>query len=113
MTTPTDRPNLDRLRELDKAATPRPACRCTMQGGSVYVGDCPAHTRPWLVADALFTAAAKRATPALVAALDAVLALHVDREVGPLAGYCVACGYIWPCRTRRALTDHLDLTKGA
>ena len=53
---------------------------------------------------------------ALTTAVRVVLRLHTEREHRPLDGIylggtvCNHCRHPWPCATRRALADRLDLT---
>ena len=65
-------------------------------------------------ADAEFIAHAREDVPALVAALRAVLELHVKARPITVAydtqerrGYCYVCAENWPCRTVTAIHQHL------
>ena len=64
--------------------------------------------------DAEFIAHARTDVPALVAALRAVLELHVKARPITVAydtqerrGYCYVCAENWPCRTVTAIHQHL------
>ncbi len=121
MTTPTDRPNLDRLRELDEAATDAPWAQSDTTHIPFLVdayGE--GVVQPVYDRDRDFIAAYRNATPALVAALDAVVALadkwrdrgHVP-ECSSTYPPCERCAKAaGAAEIRRTLSNHLDLTKG-
>ena len=108
-------PNLADLRALDKAATPGPwdkdrALMMTwptqIDGWSRPVQRAAAQAR--IDANAALVAAYRNATPALVAALTDVLALHVKDEDTILSpDPCGACGRSYPCPTVRVITNHV------
>ena len=83
-----------------------------------YTDSDPAHAgcEPLDAEDVAFIAAARTDVPVLVAALRAVLALHVpekprrDPDFHHTDRVCTECGDPFPCRTYTAVTAHIDTT---
>ena len=124
----TDKPNLADVRRVTEAATggpwavpgfgdpllgPSDVCTEGEPGYRHIICEGAGH-------DAEFIAASRTLVPALLAAVDAVLALHQPCNVGgkQLCEYCTATGDPfctpdgtdeWPCPTVRAITAHLDI----
>lgn len=137
MTDITTRPNLDEIEERVEGATvgpwgfePAGKSRCgepqccseywdnRIWGGGMVLTE--SHMLP--AADAEFIAAARTDVPALTAALQDVLALHVphpepQRMVTGVIVACSECGDIddspteYPCPTVRAITAHIDIER--
>lgn len=66
----------------------------------------------WRESDAEFIAHARESVPALVAALRAVLAIHLSAgeeidDYGYTFEPCKACDSAWPCETVREIHKHL------
>ncbi len=59
--------------------------------------------------DAEFIADARTSAPKMLAALEAVLALHWDERYAQGPGYCAECEHMWPCETYSAIAEALGV----
>ena len=64
------------------------------------------HSEDW-TADVDFITDTRTAMPKMLAALEAVLALHWGEPYVQGPGYCAECEHVWPCETYSAITEAL------